>query len=93
MEHPQPRVYYVVFAALMVLLIATLVVAEINVGRAAFFVAALIATVKAALIVLYFMHVRYSQPLTWIVALAGFFWLAILFVLTLSDYVTRHAIG
>jgi cytochrome c oxidase subunit 4 len=92
MEHPQPRVYYTVFAALMVLLIATLVVAELNVGPPAFFIAALIATVKAALIILYFMHVRYSQPLTWIVALAGFFWLGILFVLTLSDYVTRVAV-
>jgi cytochrome c oxidase subunit IV len=93
MEHPPPRIYYTVFAALMVLLFATLVVAELNVGWAAFFIAALIATVKAALIILYFMHVRYSPPLTWVVALAGFFWLGILFVLTLSDYVTRHAIG
>lgn len=44
---------------------------------------------KAALILLFFMHIRYSTPLIWLVAGAGFLWLAILFGLTFADYLTR----
>jgi cytochrome c oxidase subunit 4 len=90
--HPSLRVYYTIFAALLILLGVTVVVAEIDLGRwqfLGFAIAASIATIKALLIMLYFMHVRYSLPLTWLVAGAGFFWLGILFVLTLSDYFTR----
>jgi cytochrome c oxidase subunit 4 len=39
--------------------------------------------------VLYFMHVRWSSRLTWVVAASGFFWLLILFGLTMADYVSR----
>jgi cytochrome c oxidase subunit 4 len=45
--------------------------------------------VKAVLILLYFMHVRFSSKLVWIFAVAGFVWLAILIGLTLNDYITR----
>jgi cytochrome c oxidase subunit 4 len=88
-HHPTHRVYYTVFGALLALLVVTVVVAELNLGLVAFLVAVTVATVKAVLILLYFMHVRYSPPLTWLVAGAAFFWLAILFSLTLSDYYTR----
>jgi len=87
--HPTTRTYYTVFAVLLVLLLATVVVAEIDLGPLNFLAAALIATVKAVLIMLFFMHVRYSTPLTWLFAAAGFFWLAILFGLTIADYWTR----
>lgn len=87
--HPTTRVYYTVFAALVVLLFVTVIAAEFEFGRANFVVAAAIATTKAVLIMLYFMHVRYSSPLIWLVAGAGFFWLAILFGLGLADYWTR----
>ena len=87
--HPSLKVYYLVFFALLVLLVATVGVAEIELGPFNFLAAASIATLKAMLILLYFMHVRYSVPLTWLVAGAGFFWLGIMFVLTLSDYFTR----
>ena len=87
--HPSLKVYYLVFFALLVLLAATVGVAEIELGAFNFLAAAAIATLKGLLIVLFFMHVRYSVPLTWLVAGAGFFWLGILFVLTLSDYFTR----
>jgi cytochrome c oxidase subunit 4 len=90
--HPSLRVYYLVFAALLALLVVTVVMAEVELGAFNFFVAAAIATLKAVLIMLFFMHVRYSLPLTWLVAGAGFFWLGILFVLTLSDYLTRGVI-
>ncbi|HZL91520.1 MAG TPA: cytochrome C oxidase subunit IV family protein [Pirellulaceae bacterium] len=88
-HHPQASVYYVVFAALLVLLAVTVGVAQFDLGPLNFFVAALIATTKALLIMLFFMHVRYSPPLIWLVAFAGFAWLAILFAFTLADYLTR----
>jgi cytochrome c oxidase subunit 4 len=87
--HPTARTYYAVYGALLLLLIATVGVAEIHLGLFNFIAAALIASVKAALIMLFFMQVRYSKPLIWIVACAGFFWLLILFGLTLGDYFTR----
>jgi cytochrome c oxidase subunit IV len=88
-EHPATRVYYLVFAALIVLLLVTVLVAELDAGPLNFPLAAAIATIKAVLILLFFMHVRYSAPLIWLVAGAGFVWLAILFGLTLADYATR----
>jgi cytochrome c oxidase subunit 4 len=48
-----------------------------------------IAVAKAALIVSFFMHLRYGQRLTWVFAGAGFFWLAIMLALTMGDYATR----
>lgn len=88
-HHPTHTTYITVFVALLVLLIATVGAAYVELGRWGFFVAALIATVKAALIILFFMHVRYSRPLTWLFAGAGFFWLMILFGFTMADYVSR----
>jgi cytochrome c oxidase subunit 4 len=88
-HHPATSVYYAIFAALLVLLAVTIGVAEIDLGRLNFPLAAAIATLKALLILLFFMHVRYAKPLIWLVAGAAFFWLAILFALTLSDYWTR----
>ena len=52
-------------------------------------VALIIAGIKAAVVVLIFMHVKYSSRLTQLIAAAGFFWLGILLVLTMSDYLTR----
>jgi cytochrome c oxidase subunit 4 len=87
--HPTLKVYYTVFAALMVLLVATVVVVEVDLGRLNFPVAVSIASIKALLIILFFMHVRYSQPLIWLVAFSAFFWLAILFSITITDYIAR----
>lgn len=88
-DHPTLRTYYTIFAALMLLLVATVAVAEVDLGPFGFFAACVIASIKAMLIILFFMHVRYSKPLTWLMAGAGFFWLAILFGLTMSDYISR----
>ena len=49
-----------------------------------------IAVVKALVVILWFMHVIHSPRLTWIVVISSFLWLAVLFVLTFSDYLTRH---
>ena len=86
MTHPPTWLYYLVFVALLVLLAATVAVSEVDLGKANFLVAASIASAKAMLILLFFMHVRDSPPLIWLVAGAGFFWLAILFGLSYSDY-------
>jgi cytochrome c oxidase subunit 4 len=48
-----------------------------------------IACTKALLVVLFFMHVRWSTRLTWVVAASGFFWLLIMFTITMSDYMSR----
>jgi cytochrome c oxidase subunit 4 len=51
--------------------------------------ALLIAFIKMSCVVLWFMHVKYSSRLIWLTALAGFFWLAIMFAFTMQDYLTR----
>lgn len=81
--------YYRVFAALMVLTAITVAVAYVDLGPWNLPVALLIATLKATLVVLIFMHVRHQSPLTWVFAGAGFFWLIFLFGFTFTDYLTR----
>jgi len=89
-EHIVPkRIYFLIFGALMVFTAATVIVAQYDLGRWNAIVAMTIAVLKATLVVLYFMHVRYSSRLTWVFVGAGFFWLAIMVALTLSDYMTR----
>ena len=90
-EHVTSRkVYFLVFGALMILTVATWLVAQVDLGWANDVVALAIAVTKALLVILFFMHVRYSTRMTAITALAGFFWLAILIFLTLNDYATRY---
>ncbi|MBI4419023.1 MAG: cytochrome C oxidase subunit IV family protein [Ignavibacteriales bacterium] len=83
------RIYYAVGITLLVLFLLTVGVAYIDLGALNIVVAMAIATFKTILVVLYFMHVRYSSRVTWVFVSASFFWLVILLVLTLSDYVTR----
>jgi cytochrome c oxidase subunit 4 len=89
-QHIVPRLtYYKVFATLILLTGITVGVAFIDLGRLNAIVALAIAVGKAVLVVLIFMHVRYSSRLTWIVVAGGVFWLMLLIALTLSDYLTR----
>ena len=85
----EKKIYYWVFAALMVLLAATIGISYFHLGELNVFAALTIAFVKATLIILYFMHVRYSSRLLWIFVGAGFFWLGIMFALSFADYFTR----
>src|SRR5579862_6095791 len=78
-----------VWLTLLVLTGVTSGVAFIDLGPFNTVVALVIAVVKMLLVILFFMHVRYSSNLTKIVVLAGFFWLVILLSLTLSDFLTR----
>ncbi len=88
------RIYLRVFAALLVLTVLTVVASLYDLGGgrlhyANALVALTIAVSKATLVVLYFMHVRYSNRLTWVFVGAGVFWLLVLIGLTLSDILTR----
>ncbi len=74
----------------MVLTAATVAAAYVNLGPFNIVVALAIASVKATLVVLYFMHARYSPKRTQLVIICAVFWLAIMLALTLSDYSTRE---
>lgn len=93
-QHVIPqRIYILVFVTLLLLTLVTVDVAFFDAGWLNLYIALTIATCKALLVVLYFMHVRYSPRLTWVFVGAGFFWLAILFVFTAADYLTRKGIA
>jgi cytochrome c oxidase subunit IV len=82
--------YLRVFAALMVLLVLTLVAAMFNLGEWNIVIAVTIAVIKALLVALYFMHLRWGTRLVQLFGAAALFWLAIMFALTLGDYWSRH---
>jgi len=89
-EHVVPtKVYFRVFAALIVLTATTTAVSFVDLGPWNSVVALGIAFVKATLVVLFFMHIKYSPRLTQIVVAGGLFWLAIMIGLTLSDFISR----
>jgi cytochrome c oxidase subunit IV len=83
------RTNIAIFVALLVLLVATVGAAYLPLGIMHVPVAMTIAVVKAALIMLFFMHLLHSHRLMMIVSVASFFWLAIMVALTLNDYLTR----
>ena len=92
----QRKIYFAIFGALMVFTALTVFAAFVDLDNVFkgfkglnTIVALTIAVIKATLVVLYFMHVRYSSRLTWVIVAAGIFWLGIMFVLTASDYLTR----
>ena len=72
------RVYLTIFTLLMILTGVTVGVSFVDLGAMNSVVAIVIAVVKMLLVVLYFMHVRYSTKLTWAVVAGGFFWLLLL---------------
>ena len=84
------RVYFTVWAALMCLTVTTAAVSYVDLGQLNIVVALLIATIKGSLVVLFFMHAKYlNVKATALVILAGFFWLTILLLMTMTDYITR----
>jgi len=86
---PPKSLYYMVFGALIVGTILTVAAAKVDMGPLNNVVMLAIACTKATLVILFFMHVRWSSRLTWVVAMAGFFWLLILFGIGMSDYLSR----
>jgi cytochrome c oxidase subunit 4 len=88
--HVSPvKVYIAIFGSLMVFTTITVSVAFINLGALNFPVAISIAIVKATLVILFFMHLKYSSRLTKLICASAFFFLIVLFGLTLSDYLSR----
>ncbi|HEV2945838.1 MAG TPA: cytochrome C oxidase subunit IV family protein [Gemmataceae bacterium] len=86
--------YYVIFAALIALTLLTVGLSFVHLGETMHLVVGLtIATTKAVLVVLFFMHLLYSPRLSWIMFLSGLFWLGILLVLTLTDYLSRGVLN
>jgi cytochrome c oxidase subunit 4 len=84
------KLYYAIWIALMVLTVVTAGVATIDLGPSNTIVALSIATLKAVLVVLFFMHVKYaSEKLTKVVIVSAIFWLLLLLLLSLTDYSTR----
>ena len=84
-----PTTYAVIIITLLCLTAATIGAAYINLGKFNIVVALGIATLKATLVVLFFMHAKYSTKRTQLVIIAGIFWLAILLFMTMSDYASR----
>jgi len=87
------KVYVAVFLALMIFTAITVAVAKYPLeniwGPLNIIVALTVAVIKATLVVLYFMHVRYSSKLTQVIVVAGIFWLIIMLAFTLADYAAR----
>ena len=89
-DHIVPkRTYYIIFGILMLCTYITVQVAFFDLGAFNIVAALAIAVLKATLVVLFFMHVKYSTRLTWAVVVGSIFWLGILLVLTMGDYLTR----
>jgi cytochrome c oxidase subunit IV len=82
-------IYIAVFLALAAGTLLTWWVSTIEMGVWNTPIALVIATIKALLVILFFMHVIHSPRLTWVVIVASFLWLGVLFVLTFADYLTR----
>ena len=90
-EHISPvKTYVSVFLFLMAATVITVVIAFQHLGVLNALVALSIASVKATMVILYFMHVKYSSRLTKLVVVAGFFFLLVLLVLTMADYGSRE---
>lgn len=83
------RTYVIIFGLLMLGTYVTVQAAFLDLGAFNTPIAIAIAIAKATVVVLYFMHVKYSPKLTWIVVIGSVFWLAILLIMTFGDYATR----
>jgi cytochrome c oxidase subunit IV len=88
-----PKLYLLIFVTLMILTATTVYAATVDLNQyyagLNVIVALIIATCKAVLVVLFFMHAYYSSRRTQLIIIAGVFWLAIMLFLTLGDYASR----
>ena len=88
-SHPTPLLYLGILVALVIGTCLTWSIAFVDLGKWNPVIALTIAVIKAVLVILFFMHVFYSNKLTKITVAAGFFWLMIMITMSLSDYLTR----
>ncbi len=87
------KIYLAVFSALVFFTLSTVAAAFVDMGPFNNVVMIGIAIVKASLVVLFFMHVKYSTRMIPLVAMGGVFFLLILFAITMSDYMSRGWLG
>ncbi len=85
-----PKIYATILAALLLGTWLTVQAAKIDLGPWNIILALTIATIKMSLVILFFMHGKYSPKRTQLVIISGFFWLAIMLGLTLTDYTARR---
>jgi len=85
--------YYTIFGLLFVLTLATVGVTYIDLGELNLIVALAIAVTKATLVILFFMHVRWSERLVHVTVLSSISFLLILAAFSLADYLTRGMLG
>ncbi len=88
-NHPGPKVFFIVWIALMVLTFLTVYAAQFHFGELNVVVAMGIASVKASIVALYFMHLKYEDKLTWVYALYPIFLLFLLIASTIVETFTR----
>jgi cytochrome c oxidase subunit IV len=94
MSHVAPKSQlFAVFATLMVLTVATVLVSRVNLGYLNLPVAMAVAVTKALLVILIFMEVKYSPKLVQVTAAAGFLFLGIMILYTMTDYLSRNLLG
>jgi cytochrome c oxidase subunit 4 len=94
MSHVAPKSQlFAVFAALMVLTVATVLVSRVNLGYLNLPVAMAVAVTKALLVILIFMEVKYSPRLVQVTAAVGFLFLGIMILYTMTDYLSRNLLG
>ena len=86
------KLLYGIWLTLLLLLLLTWGLAQLDLHHFNVAAALGIALLKMVLVILFFMHVKYKPPLTWIFVAAGFIWLMIMVDLTLSDYMSRGAV-
>lgn len=85
------KLYWLIWAILIVCTVLTAWIATVDLGPFNTVVALVIATFKASIVVLIFMHVKYtSEKMTKAILMAALFWLMILLMLSLTDYSSRH---
>ncbi len=83
------KVYFSVAGGLYILLVLTVAISLIDLGSLNIVAALAIAVAKMLLVVLFFMHVRWSSRMVWLFASGGLVWLGILFMLTMADFLSR----
>ena len=88
-SHPPAAFYLRIFGALIALTALTVTAAYFDFGALNDVIMLTIAVTKGTLVVLYFMHVRWSDKLVWVFAASGFLWLVILMAITFADLVSR----
>jgi cytochrome c oxidase subunit IV len=84
-----PKVYGVIFAALLIMTAITVGASYLELGEFNVIVALAIACIKAVLVILFFMHVKYSSRLTKLTVAAGFFTFFVLITMSMTDYISR----